>query len=273
MTNSIVPAIENSANGLVVTSETIAQGAGVEHRAVLQLISKHQAKIERFGQVAFEMRAGYNNAQVRVALLNEHQSTFLLTMMRNTEQVLEFKANLVEAFFNMAEQLSKPAPLTEDQIVAQALQITSAKVKELEAKVKQDAPKVDYVNTFVADDDLISFRTLASDLNVGERDLRDALIYTGWIYGQTRSRWSNTKEKLINVTRYSAMADKKQYFHAKQNHDVPRFGDEVMHTLKVTAPGAQAVQRHIARIVGKYGPLSSAVIELERIYNEKKVAA
>ena len=47
----------------VVTSETIANGSGVGHRAVLQLIGNNIADFDEFGQVAFEMRAGYNNSR------------------------------------------------------------------------------------------------------------------------------------------------------------------------------------------------------------------
>lgn len=272
MNNPIVPTIEHSTNGLVVTSETIAQGAGVEHRAVLQMITKHEARVERFGQLAFEMRPGYNNSTVRVALLNEQQSTLIMSFMRNTEQVMDFKEALVDGFFKMAEQLNNQPALTEDEIVHRALEIQTNKVLALSSKLEAIQPKADYVDTFVADEDLITFRTLASDLEVGERDLRDALIYSGWIYSQTKSRWSNSKEKLIPVTRYSAMADKKQYFQAVLNHDIPRFGGEVMHTLKVTAPGASAIARLLIRLANQYGSFEESILPLETRYNEKKAS-
>lgn len=35
----------------------------------------------------------------RIALLNEQQATFLMTLMRNTERVVEFKCALVQAFY------------------------------------------------------------------------------------------------------------------------------------------------------------------------------
>lgn len=96
----------------VVTSETIANGAGVEHRAVLQLIGNNIADFEEFGQVAFEMRAGYNNAQVRVALLNEQQATLLMTYQRNTDRVREFKKTLVRAFFDVAHRAAAPVEVS-----------------------------------------------------------------------------------------------------------------------------------------------------------------
>lgn len=127
--------VQQSEDGeLFTTSEAIAEGAGVEHRAVLQMIEKYRDKIEhRFGQVAFEMRTGYNNAKVRVAKLSEQQSSFVLTLARNTEQVVNFKADLVAEFDRMAKSLQHPSKLTREQQVAQALILSHEIIGELTA--------------------------------------------------------------------------------------------------------------------------------------------
>ena len=39
--------------------------------------------------------------------MNEQQATLLITYLRNTEPVKEFKKNLVKAFFEMRDELSK----------------------------------------------------------------------------------------------------------------------------------------------------------------------
>ena len=39
--------------------------------------------------------------------MNEQQATLLVTFLKNTEQVANFKTNLVKAFFEMREELSK----------------------------------------------------------------------------------------------------------------------------------------------------------------------
>lgn len=271
------PVIENTGNGLVVTSETIAQGAGVEHRAVLQMITKHQARVERFGPLAFEMRQGSAlpqggfAASTRVALLNEQQSTLIMSFMRNTEQVMDFKEALVDGFFKMAEKLNNAPPLTNEQIVAQALQITSDQVKELSSKLALVQPKADYVDTFVADNDYSLFRTIASDLNVGEGELRWALVYTGWIYHDSQKR-RNSKGEIVTEHLWSEYADKKQYFFRALNHQAPLFKGNVKYTLKLTTPGVAAVGRHIQKIIAEYGSLRTAVPILEARYNDKKAA-
>lgn len=108
--NSITIVEQDEEGALFTTSEAIAEGAGVEHRAVLQAITKYQADFERFGTVAFEMRPlpGGGNP-VRIANLNEQQATLLLTYAKNTEQVRAFKVALVEEFDRMAKALNEQA--------------------------------------------------------------------------------------------------------------------------------------------------------------------
>lgn len=263
------PAIENGAAGLVVTSETIAEGVDGQHKNVLQLIRTYRDDLSDFGTLESETRPFHGTdgkVQYReVFLLNEHQSTLLLTYMRNMTRIREFKKSLVKAFYEMAQQLAsiERSPMSEDDIVAQALQITSARVKALESKVEQDAPKVDYVDTFVADEDLITLRTLASDLKIGENELRAILLDRKWIYKQETSRWSDKQQRKVPIYRYSASADKKHYFHAVLAHDAPRFKGEVMHSLKINPQGAIAVTRLVsgmrraaASIQGSNGPAS-----------------
>ncbi|MGV2950867.1 Rha family transcriptional regulator [Glutamicibacter sp. AGC46] len=241
--------VEVDGLGAFVTSLTIAENTGNQHASVVRMIRDNSNDLNEFGRVGFEIRpfetAGGTQRR-EVAQLNEQQATLLITYLRNNEQVRTFKKELVKAFYEMAQQLTtQRSPMSEDDIVAQALQITSARVKALESKVEQDAPKVDYVDTFVADEDLITIRTLASDLKIGENELRAVLLDRKWIYKQESSRWSEKEQRKKPIYRYSAMADKKNYFHAVLAHDAPRFRGEVMHTLKLTPEGAVAVTRLI----------------------------
>lgn len=245
------PLVEADGLGTFVTSLTIADGTHNQHASIIRLIRDNRPDLEEFGRVGFEnqpFETAGGTQRREIAQLNEQQATLLMTYLRNNEQVRSFKKALVKAFYEMAQQLTQRSPMSEDDIVAQALQITSARVKALEAKVQQDEPKVTYVDTFVADEDLITIRTLASDLKIGESELRELLISKRWIYRQSASRWSNKEGRKVMVHRYSAMADKKDYFQAVMNHEAPRFKDEVMHTLKVTSAGAAAITGLVTRI-------------------------
>jgi len=244
--------VEADELGAFVTSLTIAEHTRNQHASVLRIIRDNSSDLNEFGRVGFEIQPfeTVGGTQRReVAQLNEQQATLLITYLRNNEHVRTFKKELVKAFYAMAQQLNtQRSPMSEDDIVAQALQITSARVKALESKVQQDAPKVDYVDTFVADEDLITIRTLASDLKTGENELRAVLLDRKWIYKQESSRWSEKEQRKKPIYRYSAMADKKNYFHAVLVHDAPRFKGEVMHTLKLTPAGAVAVTRLITQL-------------------------
>lgn len=142
---------------------------------------------------------------------------------------------------------SYSAPLSDDEIVHRALQLTYRKVQELEAKVQEDAPKVAYHDEFVADEDLIQFRTLANQLEVGEQHLRQVLMARGWIYRRDYQRWSNKKNGLVTEYQWRAVADKKRYFRLIPAHDAPRLAGEVRQTLKVTPAGAVAIERAMRR--------------------------
>ncbi|OTP90502.1 hypothetical protein B6D12_06065 [Gilliamella apicola] len=91
---------------LFTQSDLIAQGVNKSHDTVIKLIDRNLNDLNEFGEVGFEIRAGYNNAQVRVAILNEQQATLLITYMRNNEKVIKFKKTLVKAFFDMRSLLS-----------------------------------------------------------------------------------------------------------------------------------------------------------------------
>ncbi|MGY0373234.1 Rha family transcriptional regulator [Clostridium sp. JNZ J1-5] len=92
------------------TSKIIAEYGGQEHRAVRQLIESYKNQLKEFGRVTFEMipfetKGGIQN--IKVYKLNEEQATFLITLMKNTPQVVLFKKDLVKEFFTMRNELEK----------------------------------------------------------------------------------------------------------------------------------------------------------------------
>lgn len=85
-------------------SRILAQGAGVEHRAVIQLITNHLDDVSEFGRVAFQMIPFETNGgiqKMKVCRLNEQQATFVISLMKNTKTVVAFKKELVKQFYKM----------------------------------------------------------------------------------------------------------------------------------------------------------------------------
>ena len=258
-TTPIVQAAEDGTP--TTTSMRVANGTDNEHASVLRLIRENIADFEEFGLVGFEIRprpAGqHGGGDVQVAILNEEHATLLLTYMRNNAVVKDFKKRLVREFSALRRAASEPAVRPLPQNFAEALRELAAEVEareiaearnvELTEKIADDAPKVNYVELYVADSDLLKFRTVAANNNVAEGWLRDLLVERDWIYVETESRWSERKACKEIRRRYSAYSHKRQYFRPVEVHEAPRFKGEVMHTLKVTPAGAEAIARLVAK--------------------------
>ena len=246
------------------TSLVIATETGNEHASVIKLIRDNAADLNEIGRVRFEI-APFETAggiqRREVAELDEVAATLLITYMRNNDVVRAFKKRLVAAFFAMRQMLTQRAqreaahPLHGPELLAAAvlesqkmIEARDARIHQLETQAVADAPKVTYVDTYVTDTDLLSFSTVASTNNVTEKWLRELLISRDWIYVQTDSRWSEKQGKKVVRNRYSEKADKKRYFRRVENHEAPRFrGSEVMHTLKITPQGAEAIARLVSK--------------------------
>jgi phage regulator Rha-like protein len=97
---------------LVVDSRLIAQGLGIEHESFMKTIEKYKAKTERaFGVLRFEIgkppSGSLGGRPEKIAFLNEDQSTFYVTLSRNTPEVVQFKLGLVKAFSDAKRQLAE----------------------------------------------------------------------------------------------------------------------------------------------------------------------
>lgn len=89
-----------------VDSRLLAPELNHRHRTILESIDKYKSQFESLGQLPFQTECGYNNAQVRFALLNEDQCYFLLTLMRNNNHIVSAKLKLVKAFRDARAQLA-----------------------------------------------------------------------------------------------------------------------------------------------------------------------
>lgn len=168
-------------NGVqVVDSRIIAEELGVEHRATLQVIEKYLSEIEsQFGQVAFEMQPGYNNAPVRFAYLTEDQAIFIATLSRNSEQVVRFKARLVQAFQSARKFI---APMNPAEMKLQVFKMLEQEAESLKAQlqlanstIKAQAPKVEYFEKVLDATTLMPSTVVASDFGKAANWLHKAL--------------------------------------------------------------------------------------------------
>ena len=65
-------------------STILAKGAGVEHRAVIQLITTHLDDVSEFGRVTFQMLPFETNGgiqKIKICRLNREQATFVISLI------------------------------------------------------------------------------------------------------------------------------------------------------------------------------------------------
>ena len=94
-------------NEIRVSHRVIATNTNNQDKNISEMISKYKSDIEEFGRLPFKTEAIKNsknkvNHQI-THYLNEQQSTFLMTLLRNNKAVVVFKKALVKAFFDMRD--------------------------------------------------------------------------------------------------------------------------------------------------------------------------
>lgn len=122
----------------VTTSEIIANALDKEHKDVILLLKKYLGDFKPFGSISFKTKminAGKGAQRKKeIAILNEQQSTLLITYMRNSEKVRMFKVALVKAFFDMRQQLQLQNQPKTDSLPNY---YTADQIKELKDKARR----------------------------------------------------------------------------------------------------------------------------------------
>lgn len=179
-------------NGVdMVSTITVAEELGIQHKNLLETIYKYLPEIENaFGRVAFKTDTDYQQVtgieRKALAYLTEDQSLFVGTLSRNSQQVVQFKARLVQAF-QAARKFIKQvaAPLSKEETIMQAMKYLQADVeslkeqnKLLEGTIKQQAPKVEYVEKVLNAANLIASSVVAADFGKSAE----------WLHKELKSR-------------------------------------------------------------------------------------
>ena len=156
----------------------------------------------------------------------------------------------------LTEQKIEEALLNPDTLIqlAQNLKNEQEKNRKLETKIENDAPKVNYINRFVAiDDDTSLVRTVAANVGIGERTLYNLLETWGWAYRKRiGQRFSTKKGHLVDEYEWRPYAEHREKFVLRAQHNAPRHhNNQLRQTLYVTPRGAEAIAARIARENGE----------------------
>lgn len=101
--------IEN--NEALASTLVIAKGFEVDHKSVVQLVRKYEKELKSHCITAFGMRLLKNKKgrNTEYFLLNESQTIFLVSLMRNTKIVVAFKSKLAKDFIKQKKVLANIA--------------------------------------------------------------------------------------------------------------------------------------------------------------------
>jgi len=112
-----------SSNPLVITpidgepridSRLVAVQLDVDHKNTRELIEKYSSQFEELGILRFETAkpppGSLGGRPEKFYLLNEDQTYFLMTLARTTDQAVELKKRLVQAFSECRRQLQTGQP-------------------------------------------------------------------------------------------------------------------------------------------------------------------
>lgn len=99
--------IEN--NNPVVSSLILAEGFQITHKALIRLIRKYEPIFQKRRAFEFSKRESSGGRQEIFCKLDEDQTIFLITLLRNSEVSVPFKDRLASEFSRMKRTLSAMA--------------------------------------------------------------------------------------------------------------------------------------------------------------------
>lgn len=89
----------------ITDTKIISEKLSISHRAIKKHIKERKDYFLRFGLLVACATESTGGRPEEILSLNEEQATFLMTLLKNTDEVVEFKFRLVKAFYIMKNEL------------------------------------------------------------------------------------------------------------------------------------------------------------------------
>lgn len=125
---------------LVVDSRLIAPRLGIEHRSFVKTIDRYREQITSVSDkpedqvLRFEISKPPDNSKggrpERFVYLTDAQASFVMTLSRNTPQVVEFKRQLVRAFEKAKQVIKEVIPPQNQEIERMKLELELIRAKQ-----------------------------------------------------------------------------------------------------------------------------------------------
>jgi phage antirepressor YoqD-like protein len=190
--------IENIDNEPRVDSRLIAMQLGNENKHTIEMIKRHQKRLEKYGKVPFQTAPSLKPGSYQketVCYLNERQSTFLVTLSKNSVEAVELKQQLTDSYFHYREQQIPEIPKL-PQNYKEALQDLISQVEKnenLQLKIETDKPKVELATRIEKSETTISVGDFAKvfskdNFKIGRNKLYDKLVEFKLVYRDSQGR-------------------------------------------------------------------------------------
>lgn len=195
----------------VTTTLTIAKGCKVDHASVIKLVRTYQGDLQEFGPIGFEIQKGSSLPQggfakaTEYAVLNEQQSTLIMTYMRNGPVVREFKKTLVKAFWELVRGKGFSVPQTRADALRLAADLEEQNAAlaienhKLEVKVEQDAPKVAFHDMVTVSHKTYNAAQAAKIIGTGRTRLLQFMRQKGWVTRSNEPYQAKIEAGLLDV--------------------------------------------------------------------------
>ena len=113
--------IINSKKEAVTSHVIISEGMKVTQDSSLKLIKTYKTELSELGLIRFEIVPLPSGQKQKQYMLNEHQAMFLITLMRNNPETVEFKVRLVKSYAEMQEWIKERIQSSVEYKVMQAI--------------------------------------------------------------------------------------------------------------------------------------------------------
>lgn len=258
--NTSLPTVTQDGDGqLTTTSLIVAEGVGLQHKNVRELIEDNIADFEEFGVCRFETAKPSTSANgggrpQKLAVLNRDQALLLMTYLRNSAVVRDFKKRLIRAFTEMEHRLADGAQPQVPQTYAEALRAAADAAEQLEAERKRTAelegpaeswralasPEGDYS---VAETAKILGR---GGVDTGRNRLFRQMEQLGWIYREKSGRphWVPYQSQRENGRLTMKI-------NAPFINDRTGQREQTPPTVRVTLKGIEDLRRLIPKMLGR----------------------
>lgn len=186
------------------TSQIIAANTNNEHASTMKLVRDYIGHLEQFGGVRFEIdtfETAGGKQKREIAILNEQQATFLLTLMRNSEIVVRFKVELVKEFYRLRNQ-SPVVQFAIPQTFAEALRLAADATEQKEryaAQLAIAAPKIEAFSRIAEADGSLGLQAAGKALQQKPNKFIAWLREQGWIYRRAGSTVNLGRAEKVNA--------------------------------------------------------------------------